>query len=127
MTAPIHQLTEKKIKDTGEDPKMAIKNYIAILKKEKHNTNAYNRLMILYRKQKEYAKEAALITTAIDTFEAFYAKHQPKHTPAISKLSRALAIATGLATKKGQALYDPEPIAIWRKRLATLKKRFIKK
>jgi tetratricopeptide (TPR) repeat protein len=124
MQAPVHQLYEKlDALQEKTDPVAAVKTYEAILKKDDLNINAYNRLMILYRKQKEYKKEAALIKKAIAAYGAFYKKHQPSHSKKIISLSKALAKSTGLTGRSGKALYDPEPIAGWKKRLENLKKK----
>ena len=124
MQAPVHHLPDiNKIDLEKQDPVAAIKNYLSILKKEKLNSVVYNRLMIVYRKQKEYQKEAELIKQAIEVYEAYYAKHQPSHSAKVTSLSRALAISTGLADRKGKGLYNPEPIATWKKRLFNLKKK----
>jgi len=112
MQAPVHQLHEKaETAQEKEDPAAAIKTYEALLKKDELNVHAYNRLMIIYRKQKEYKKEAALIKKAIAAYEAFYKKHEPSHSRKVVTLSKALAKSTGLTGKTGKALYDPEPIA----------------
>ena len=124
MQAPIRYLPEaQKNNLEKEDPAAAIKNYLSILRKEQLNSAVYNRLMIVYRKQKEYQKEAELIKKAIEIYEAYYAKHQPSHSAKVTSLSRALAISTGLADRKGKGLYNPEPIATWKKRLFNLKKK----
>lgn len=121
MQAPVHRLFENKEMDLEkENPQEAINLYSNFLKKNKLDQRAYNRLMILYRKQKEYKKEAALIRSAIEVYEAYYKKHMPSHSARITTLSRALSISTGLTTKKGRPLFDPEPIATWRKRLTTV-------
>jgi tetratricopeptide (TPR) repeat protein len=124
MQAPVHQLYEKPdALQEKEDPAAAVKTYEAILKKDDLNINAYNRLMIVYRKLKEYKKEATLIRKAITAYEAFYKKHQPSHSKKVISLSKALAKSTGLTGRAGKALYDPEPIAGWKKRLENLKKK----
>ena len=124
MQAPVHQLYEKlDALQEKTDPATAVKTYEAMLKKDDLNIHAYNRLMILYRKQNEYKKEAALIKKAIAAYVAFYKKHQPSHSKKIVSLSKALAKSTGLTGKSGKSLYDPEPIAGWKKRLENLKKK----
>ena len=124
MQAPVHQLYEKPdILQEKTDPAAAVKTYEAMLKKDDLNMHAYNRLMIVYRRQKEYKREAALIKKAIAAYETFYKKHQPSHSKKVVSLSKALAKSTGLTGKSGKALYDPEPIAGWKKRLENLKKK----
>lgn len=75
MQAPVHQLYKKPdALQEKEDPAAAAKSYESILKKDDLNIHAYNRLMIVYRKLKEYKKEATLIRKAIAAYEAFYKK-----------------------------------------------------
>ena len=96
--------------------------YKQVLEQDKINEYAYNRLMIIYRKLKDQKKELQIIDTAIKAYEKFYAskKHTNKSIAAISdKLNKSF----GLADKKGNALYTPEPIATWQKRKELLEKR----
>ncbi len=89
--------------------------YENIVKKNPHQQKAYERLMVLYRQQKEYKKELHIINTAIKVFEKLYTspKSKGKEVAAISKqLNRAL----GLVDKKGKALFEQEPLSTWRKR-----------
>jgi len=124
MQAPVHKMKqEEALQDEKTDPKASIKHYEERIKKNELDTDAYHRLMILYRKEKEYKKETALIRKAIKAFELFYAKHQPSHSKKVAALSRAIAVSSGLIDKKGKAVYNPEPIAGWKKRLATAMKK----
>lgn len=112
----------------GENDK-AIKSYLAIIKKKPLQEIAYNRLMILYRKLREYQKEIAVIDQAIDAFESGSnsgKKNNESRKQAdrmIGKLSLSLGKVTGLIDKKGKSLYDPEPVASWRKRKQLSQKR----
>lgn len=105
------------------DNKNAIKLYEAMLKKQMHNAYIYDRLMILYRKEKNYKKELSIITSAIKKFTELLQPRKNSHSKKIANLSRSILHSVGLATKKGQALYQPQPIARWEKRKKiTLKK-----
>ena len=103
----------------------AIKFYTAVIKKKPMNEMAYNRLMILYRKLKDYQKEIAIIDQAIGLFESeSNSGSGNKHADRkIGKLSLTLGKLTGLIDKKGKSLYDPEPVASWKKRKQLAKKR----
>lgn len=124
MQAPVHKMhREEALGKEKTDPKASIKHYEEIIKKNDLDKEAYDRLMILYRKEKEYKKEAALIRKAIKAYEAFYAKHQPLHSKKVAALSRSIAISSGLMDKKGKTVYDPQPISGWKKRLAVVTKK----
>jgi len=89
--------------------------YEKLVKAEPLNENAWNRLMIIYRKLKENKKELNAINEGI---KAFKDKYKKQKTPGkkITQLSAALMKATGLADKKGNSTYEPEPIGRWEKR-----------
>ena len=86
------------------------------LKEDPLNQKAYNRLMILYRKLKEYKKELHTINSAIRSFEAFNKSHKKKAGKTIQTISNKLNRSLGLVDHKGKAVYDAEPVAGWKKR-----------
>ena len=100
----------------------AISRYEAVLKSDSLNENAYDRLMILFRRAKDKKKELQIIEAGIRAFEKFYKSKETK-SKKISELSKKLNKSIGLIDKKGQNLYDPEPIARWKKRKAVVEKR----
>lgn len=120
-----HDWLEKarELEQTGE-LQQAAKAYEQVIKADPVNELAYNRLMIVYRKEKEYKKELAVIKGGIRAFEDMY-KAATRRAPdkKIMRLSKALLKATGLANKKGQLLYEPEPIGKWNKRKQLVEKR----
>lgn len=89
------------------------------------NEFAYNRLMIIYRRQKEYKQERGIIKTAIKVYEELY---KPKRAVSrmVSTLSNRINKATGLADKSGKSNVDIGPVGKWRKRLQLLNKRINK-
>lgn len=105
----------------------AARAYEKLLKKFPRNEKIFDRLMIMYRKLKDYQKELATIETAVKAFDI----HKPKRSGAadkkISRISNALLKATGLVNKKGENLYLPGPVGRWEKRKVTVLKRLRKK
>ena len=104
----------------------AIKLYQRAIKLEPHNELPYNRLMIIYRKQKQYEEELELINKGIKTFEEFYRKRSEKlisKNKTAAKLSDALAKSLGQRGKKVQDQYQPEPIPKWTKRKQLVEKK----
>ena len=91
----------------------------------------YNRLMIHYRREKDYTAELKVIKKAIETFKKFYAGMQSSVVKSkrskIAELSQKISKSTGLTDKKGQHIYLPEPIPQWMKRQATVEKKLKKK
>ena len=119
------------IKQTIEEAAAAEEEQNLSLAKEdyeeaiKHNPlaeKAYDRLMILLRKEKDYRGELKLINAGIKAFETFY-KSRKSRSKKIAEVSEKLNKAFGFTDKKGNAVYDPEPIARWKKRRVTVLKR----
>ncbi len=110
----------------AEDPKTAIKLYLRAIRQEPHAEQAYDRLMIVYRKEKMYEEELALINKGIKAYEEFYnertKKIMGKNAKAV-QLSNALAKSLGLKDKKGKDQVMKEPIASWMKRREMVEKK----
>src|SRR6476646_4182445 len=114
---PQEWLAEAKQAENEDDTARAVEFYEKVVKADDLNEFAYNRLMVLYRKEKDYSKEVKLIDKGIDAFEKHY-RNAVKHNRTIASVSEKLNKAFGLVDKKGNQLYDPEPIAKWKKRRA---------
>ena len=119
-------MNEAREYESGDEIDKAIKLYQRAIKLEPHNELPYNRLMIIYRKQKQFEDELELINKGIKTFEEFYRKRSEKliskHKGA-AKLSDALAKSLGQRGKNVQDLYQPEPIPKWTKRKQLVEKK----
>ena len=124
--ASTNELTSKAEKAEKTDPSSAIEIYQEILKKDPLQTNAYDRLMIMYRKEKDYKKELSVINLGIKTFEKFYKDQSGKPSRKISEISKQLNKAFHLVDKKGNSLYAPEPIDRWQKRKQIVEKKIKK-
>lgn len=120
-------LEEAKEAEVAEDWEKAESFYEKVIKTDPHNETVYNRLMIIYRKQKEPGKELAVIKKAIMAFEDMYAASvkTPK-SKKVSHLSNAFLKITGLADKKGRLLYLPAPLDKWNRRKMLLEKKLKK-
>jgi tetratricopeptide (TPR) repeat protein len=120
-------LEEAKEAEGAEDWKKAESLYEKITKTDPHNESAYNRLMIIYRKQKEPGKELAIIKKAINAFENMYAASvKTRKSKKVSHLSNAFLKLTGLADKNGKLLYLPAPLDKWERRKILLEKKLKK-
>lgn len=91
----------------------------------------YDRLMIHYRKQKNYEEELKVIKKGIDTFKKFYSNLQTsvikKQKSKIAELSRQFGKRTGLIDKKGNDTYLPEPLPKWIKRQSAVEQKIAKR
>jgi tetratricopeptide (TPR) repeat protein len=98
--------------------------YEKIIKADPHGEKAYNRLMIILRKQKEYKKELALINKGIKVFKDYYDPGSKKSfNKKVEQISKALLKSTGLADKKGAPLFQKEPIGSWTRRKQIVEKK----
>ena len=118
-------IKEAKAAEEKEDVSLAIKDYEEAIQKDPLAEKAYDRLMILYRKDKNYKKELQLINSGIKAFETFY-RSRKSGSKKIAEISKKLNRSFGFTDKKGNAVYDPEPIAKWKKRKVTVEKRIKK-
>nr|WP_295870284.1 hypothetical protein [uncultured Chitinophaga sp.] len=101
----------------------AIQIYLTAVKKDPLNAAPYNRLMILYRKQKEPRKEMAIINEAIKAYEDNVKAEQSswmKKNRKAAGISRELVKALGLTDKKGVPVNLPPQIVTWKKRKENL-------
>ncbi|HKZ67487.1 MAG TPA: hypothetical protein VJ111_14070 [Chitinophagaceae bacterium] len=121
---PANWLSEaKELEQKGELEK-ATAAFKKVIKEDPVNAYAYDRLMIIYRKNKEYKKEKAVIIAAIKAFQQFYKKASKSPvTKKITSLSNALMKATGLADKRGRPLYEKEPLGRWNTRKRVVEKK----
>ncbi len=108
--------------EENKEVSVAIQDYEAIIKANPLTEKAYDRLMIIYRKQKEYTSELRIIDAGINAFDNLY-KSKKSGSKKIVELSNKLNRSFGLTDKKGNEVYEPEPIARWKKRKVTVLKR----
>ncbi len=112
-----------KTSEAAGDIAEAIRIYKTILEKNFDKERVYGRLLILYRKQKDYKKELAILNTAIKDLTERYSRRRENLGKKVATLSQQLMKMTGLADKKGKALYFPAPLDKW----MTRKKLLLKK
>jgi tetratricopeptide (TPR) repeat protein len=118
-------LQQAEAAEKNGDLELAEKLYKEQINQNAFNASVYTRLMIIYRKQKKYKEELQIINKALQHFKEHQEKQLSSKTSnaAIKKLSRSLNKSLGLIDKKGNALYEPEPIPTWKKRKATVEKK----
>ena len=109
-------LAKAKDLEKNGKPDEAAKVYESIIKKNPTTEYAYDRLMIIYRKKREYKQEKAILDNGIKAFEEFYKAGRVSVKKRVATLSQALLKATGLADRKGKLTYEREPLGRWKKR-----------
>ena len=114
--------------EKNNDLELAEKLYKKELQQKAFNAAVYSRLMIIYRKQKKYKEELEIINKGLQHYENNEAKklRSKEITPAIKKLSNSLNKKLGLIDKKGNSIYEPEPIPTWKRRKKTVEKKIKK-
>jgi tetratricopeptide (TPR) repeat protein len=120
--------TARQMEAEGNIPE-AEKLYLQIIKSDPLNVEAYNRLLVIYRKQKEYRKELAIVNQAIKAHEDNFLQEQKKWITAnktAARISRLLAKGLGLINKKGLPLRQDRQLVNWHKRKSNLLKRMKK-
>jgi tetratricopeptide (TPR) repeat protein len=100
----------------------AIKDYRRLLSSPYRREFSYQRLMVIYRRLKEFKKELAIIDEAIKEFSAILYTSKRLHKKKVESLSRKLSISTGLSGKRGDSIHQPEPVSGWTIRRKRLKK-----
>ena len=100
------------------DIQKAIEYYEAAIQDGRADEYPYDRLMVLYRKEKNYKHELRVINLGLKVFATFYKKSTAKtgHGKKLSALSEAFMKSAGLKDKNGELVYQPEPIGKWSKR-----------
>jgi tetratricopeptide (TPR) repeat protein len=108
--------------ESKKDNNSAIELYNKAIQSDSLNVYSYGRLMKIFRALKQYKKELSVINKAIKAYENFYKKKKTK-SKKVSDISEKLNRSFGLVDKKGNNLYDPEPIAGWKKRKTIVEKK----
>lgn len=112
--------------EKNEHLALAEKLYKKQMQLKAFNAFVYTRLMIIYRKQKRYKEELEIINKGIKHFTEHKAKQSAKRSgnAVIKKISNSLNKSLGLTDNKGNFLFDPEPVATWKKRKITVEKKW---
>lgn len=108
------------------DLNKAVKLYEQNIRENYADEFAFERLMIIYRKQKEYENELRVIERGIEVFQQRIEDHL-KHSLArhvddkkLEQLSNAIIKKSGL---KKEAIHFPDPIDKWLKRKEIVEKK----
>lgn len=122
VTTAKDRLGKAKQAEAAQQLKQAAEIYEQILKEDNLEVEAYDRLMIVYRKLKDYKNELTVVDRGIKAYEDFYNSKTSKSKKVID-ISNKLAKSMGLVDKKGNTTYNPEPIRKWKKRRLVIEKR----
>lgn len=126
--SPVEALEKAKEAEADGELEQAAGMYERVINEKSIDDFPYDRLMIIYRKLKQYKDELRIINKAIKLYEDFYKKPVRKSAKQqkLATLSNAFIKSAGLKDKKGNLLYVPEPISRWMKRKAVVEKKLKK-
>ncbi|MEO5892969.1 MAG: hypothetical protein ABIQ31_22155 [Ferruginibacter sp.] len=96
--------------------------YEKLLKKAPSDMSVLSRLMVIYRKQKDYRKEIIHISAAIKIHEQKYARLKSKNAKVVL-LSKKLNTLLGHTDKRGKNLLDIPEVTRLKKRKEVAQKR----
>jgi tetratricopeptide (TPR) repeat protein len=118
------QLQEARDFEKAGDLEEAAGLYKKVIKLRPGYEPAYDRLMIIYRKLKEYEQELDLINKAIKIFtEMHESVLKVKNNRQVNAISNKLLKSLDLVDKKGKPLYEAEPMRRWNKRKRAVEKK----
>lgn len=111
------------------DPGKAAEYYEQAIKQEPLEEWPYHRLMVIYRKSKNYKEEARVIDKAIRVFTDYYEEKSGKLFAGNKKLEQTGKALLKSLQSKGKKVesYLPEPVPGWIKRKQLVEKRAGKK
>jgi hypothetical protein len=105
--------------EKNDDTTKAIRLYEQNIKEDYADEFAFNRLMVIYRKQKDYADELRVINRGIEVFRSKLEKrlehslHRRGNLEKVAQISKAIMKKSGV---KKEDLSFPDPIDKWMKR-----------
>jgi hypothetical protein len=109
-----------------EDVNKAIRFYEQNIREDHADKFAFERLMVIYRKDKEYKNELRVIKRGIEVFQKKF-KERVKHSLArrvsdkkLEQLSNAIIKISG---QKKEELHFPDPVDKWLKRKEIVEKK----
>lgn len=110
----------------------AIRHYETAIDYRYPDPVPYQRLMILYRKEKNYKEELRVITTGLDVLINDIEERKKKSLSSrnmrkVKELSTAFMKSSGLKNKNGKTIYYPEPVPGWIKRKELVEKKVKRK
>lgn len=104
------------------DTKRAVELYESGIKKGIADPFPFDRLLVIYRRQRKYKDELRVILRGIEVFnqqleeQQGYLLKRTKNAGVMKRLSKAFGKSSGLSDKKGNLKYLPGPLAKWLRR-----------
>jgi hypothetical protein len=118
--------------DASADIQQDVKMFEESIRQPDAGQVPFDRLLVLYRKQKKYKDELRVVNKAIKTFSDRIEDLQSKTFSGrkdkrkLHELSLQFGKKSGLLDRKGNELHYPEPISRWLKRKKVIEKKLEK-
>ena len=123
------RIDEARQAELDGDAEGAIALYEENIKTGVSDQFSFDRLMVLYRKQKKYKDELRVINRGIKVFTEDHQRRQKsqiaeaRNKKQVQELSNAIMKKAGLIDRKGKDVYLPGPLGKWMKRKEVVEKR----
>ena len=122
MTRGAEYMQQGAAAEAEGNTKRAVEFYESSIKKGIADPFPFDRLQIIYRRQRKFKDELRVILRGIEIFNKQLEEQQrnllgrTKNASVFKRLSKAFGKSSGLADKKGNQQYLPGPLSKWLRR-----------
>lgn len=133
MTRGAENIQQGAAAEAEGNTKRAVELYETSIKKGVADPFPFDRLLVIYRKQKKLKDELRVILRGIEVFNQQLEEQQQyllgrrKNVNVLKRLSKAFSKTSGLTDKKGNLIYLPGPLAKWLRRKKLVEKKINEK
>lgn len=129
MTRGAENIQQGAAAEAEGNTKRAVELYESSIKKGVADPFPFDRLLVIYRKQRKFKDELRVILRGIEVFNQQLEEQQQsllgrrKNVNVLKRLSKAFSKTSGLTDKKGNLKYLPGPLAKWLRRKKLVEKK----
>lgn len=122
MNRGVEHIQQGAAAEAEGDTQRAVELYESSIKKGIADPFPFDRLLVIYRREKKLKDELRVILRGIEVFnqqleeQQRYLLKRTKNANVMKRLSTAFGKSSGLADKKGNLKYLPGPLAKWLRR-----------
>lgn len=133
MTRGAEYIQQGAAAEAEGNTKRAVELYESSIKKGVADPFPFDRLLVIYRKQKKFKDELRVILRGIEIFNQQLEEQQQyllgrrKNVNVLKRLSKAFSKTSGLTDKKGNLKFLPGPLAKWLRRKKLVEKKLKEK
>jgi hypothetical protein len=129
MTRGAENIQQGAAAEAEGNTKRAVELYETSIKKGIADPFPFDRLLVIYRKQRKFKDELRVILRGIEVFNQQLEEQQQyllgrrKNVNVLKRLSKAFSKTSGLTDKKGNLKYLPGPLEKWLRRKKLVEKK----